>query len=67
LPLEKLATTLLAVTPAEVSVNDAVKGLRGLDIPVICRVQEDRLLFDPRTLFDDELELVAESIRSVIG
>ncbi len=67
MPLEKLPTKLLAVTPAGVSANDCVNRLRSLDIPIICRVQEDRLLFDPRTLFDDELERVAESIRAVLG
>lgn len=67
LPLEKLGTTLLAVSPEAVSANVAVSRLRSLKIPVICRVQEDRLLFDPRTLFDDELETVAESIRTVLS
>lgn len=67
LPLEKLATTLVAVTPGKKSANECVNRLRELEIPVICRVQEDRLLFDPRTIFDDELELVAHSICSVLG
>lgn len=67
MPLEKLSTTLLAVTPSRISVNDSVNGLRSLEIPLICRVQDNRLLFDPRTIFDDELELVAEGIRSVLG
>lgn len=67
LPLEKLATTLLAVTPSRISTNESVNALRSLQIPVICRVQDDRLLFDPRTIFDDELELVAASIRSVLS
>lgn len=67
MPLEKLPTSLLAVKPSGISVNESIMRLRALDIPIICRVQEDRLLFDPRTIFDDELELVADSIRSVLG
>ncbi len=67
LPLEKLSTTLLSVTAETISANEAVTRLRGLEIPVICRVQEDKLLFDPRTIFDDELDLVAKSIRSVLS
>ncbi len=66
LPLEKLPTLLLAVKPLGISVNESVTRLRGQDIPIICRVQEDRLLFDPRTIFDDELELVAKGIRSAL-
>ena len=67
LPLEKLSTMLLSVRAGEISANEAVSRLRSLEIPVICRVKDDRLLFDPRTLFDDELAQVAESIRTVLG
>lgn len=67
LPLEKLPTILLAVTPSRLSVNACVCKLRSLELPIICRVQEDRLLFDPRTIFDDELQLVADGIRAVLG
>lgn len=67
LPLEKLSTMLLSVTAEKISANEAVNRLRGLEVPVICRVQDDKLLFDPRTIFDDELDLVAKSIRSVLS
>lgn len=67
MPLEKLPTMLVAVKPLGLSVNESVNRLRALNIPIICRVQEDRLLFDPRTIFDDELELVANGIHAVLG
>ena len=35
--------------------------LRAADPPVIGRIEDDRLLLDPRTLADDELELVARA------
>jgi len=67
LPLEQLPTHLVAITPKLISAAETVRRLRGLHTPVVCRVQEDRLLFDPRTIFDDELEMLAESIRSVLA
>lgn len=66
LPLEKLKTRLVSVSPQGVSVNDAVTRLRMLEVPIICRVQEDRLLFDPRTIFDDEIETVASGVEAVL-
>jgi L-seryl-tRNA(Ser) seleniumtransferase len=36
--------------------------LRAADPPVIGRIQDDRLLLDPRTLTDDEIDLVARAV-----
>jgi L-seryl-tRNA(Ser) seleniumtransferase len=38
--------------------------LRAADPPVIGRIEDDRLLLDPRTLADDEIELVASAVAS---
>jgi L-seryl-tRNA(Ser) seleniumtransferase len=38
--------------------------LRAADPPVIGRIEADRLLLDPRTLADDEINLVAEAVAS---
>ena len=45
--------------PAELAAR-----LRGADPPVIGRVADGRLLLDPRTLDDDEVERVAEAVRA---
>jgi L-seryl-tRNA(Ser) seleniumtransferase len=42
--------------------------LRQGDPPVIARIQEDRLVFDMRTLRDEELGLLAEAVcRALAG
>ena len=38
--------------------------LRAADPPVVARIEDDRVLLDPRTLADDELTLVARAVGS---
>ncbi len=41
--------------------------LRGAEPPVIARVHDGRLLLDPRTVADDELDAVVAAARSALG
>ena len=43
--------------------DDLAARLRAADPPVIARIEDGRLLLDPRTLADDEVELVARALR----
>jgi L-seryl-tRNA(Ser) seleniumtransferase len=61
-PGATLATTLVALEPA--SPDALLAALRRHDPPVIARAAEGRVLFDPRTLADDELPLVASAVAS---
>jgi L-seryl-tRNA(Ser) seleniumtransferase len=52
LPEETLPTTLLAL---EVKHPNAFAGrLREVDPPIIARVEDDRVVFDPRTVLADQ-------------
>lgn len=52
LPGETLPTVLLAV-PTDTP-DAAAARLRTLDTPIICRIQHEHLLFDPRTVFAEQ-------------
>jgi L-seryl-tRNA(Ser) seleniumtransferase len=57
-----------AVTLADSGDPVALVGaLREAEIPVIARIQDGRVLLDPRTLADDEVDCVAASVRAVLG
>jgi L-seryl-tRNA(Ser) seleniumtransferase len=66
LPLQELPTIVLAIKPLHLSVNDLEKRLRSGDPPVISRISRDELILDMRTLFDDEVPLVADRIRKAM-
>lgn len=54
LPLEKIPTLLLAVKFRDQSTTIVSTKLRQRAIPIICRVQDDELIFDFRTVLSDQ-------------
>ena len=63
LPGETLPTVLLAV--AHPAPDTAAAALRRQPTPVIGRIQQDRLLFDPRTVLPEEDETLLAAIVGV--
>ncbi len=45
----------------------AARALRGREIPVIARVEHERLILDPRTVLTDEDSAVIEALRQLVG
>ena len=66
LPMCDIATYAVEIDFKVGTAQDCEEYLiRTLDIPVVGRIQQDRLLFDTRTVLDDaELEIIAESMAS---
>jgi len=62
LPLLELPGPAVAVELPGVGPDALAARLRAADPPVIGRIEDDRLLLDPRTLADDELPLVARAL-----
>jgi L-seryl-tRNA(Ser) seleniumtransferase len=42
------------------------RKLRAEDTPVIARINEDRVVLDPRTVFEDEVDLVGDAVRRAL-
>ena len=65
LPGDTLPTTLLAIDP-----NGGVEGLayrlRHAKHPVIGRIEDDRLLLDPRTVLPDEDEVLLQTLHEIL-
>ncbi|MDA8334266.1 MAG: L-seryl-tRNA(Sec) selenium transferase [Peptococcaceae bacterium] len=67
LPLAELPAVLVELTPPGVGAAEMQRRLREGPVPVMVRVQEDRVLFDPRTLLPGDGELLAEQVAQAIG
>ncbi|PLX78451.1 MAG: L-seryl-tRNA(Sec) selenium transferase [Desulfuromonas sp.] len=68
LPLTELPGSAIAVAPRLLSTNRLCQNLRNCSPPVIGRVQDDRLLIDPRTLPpEDEQPLIGAVSHSLQG
>ncbi len=67
LPLQNLPTIVLAIKPSKISVNQFEESLRRGDPPIIGRIVKDELLLDMRTVFDDEVPLLADGIAKALA
>ncbi len=66
LPDQNLQTTLLVITPKVISAQTLVLRLRQHRIPIIARIQNEQVLFDPRTLLPGEDSIVIEALRQIL-
>ncbi len=64
-PAQSLPTALLAVTHSSHSAQDLEQLLRRNSPPVIARVEEDALLLDLRTVFEDQDEELLEALEAI--
>jgi L-seryl-tRNA(Ser) seleniumtransferase len=67
MPLHQLPAKNLAIWKEGVSAHRLEVLLRTGENPVICRVHKDKLLFDVRTIFEEEFELLAEALAAAVG
>jgi L-seryl-tRNA(Ser) seleniumtransferase len=62
-------TWVVAVRPHNVAVGQLAAALRERDVPIICRIREDALVFDIRTLSREDTEQIplalAETLREL--
>ncbi len=63
LPGVEIPTWLVAVTPTHPA-HEVEAGLRRQDPPVMVRIYKGQILLDPRTLWPDELALVAGALQT---
>ena len=66
LPLLELAGPVVALDPRHDPVRLSER-LRLGDPALIPRIGNDRVLVDPRTLFDDEIELAGAAVRRALS
>ena len=67
MPEQNLPSRAVAVEPLHLVVNRLERALRSQDIPVIGRIEEDRLLLDMRTVADDEVPLLHKTLLGIFS
>jgi len=65
LPLLELPSCCVGITIAAVSPNAIEKRLRQNNPPIIGRIENDMFLLDPRTVLEDELDIIVSAIHSI--
>ncbi|MBN2133352.1 MAG: L-seryl-tRNA(Sec) selenium transferase [Sedimentisphaerales bacterium] len=67
LPLQNLATTLVAIRPEKGDAESLARRLRLCETPVFTRIQNDQVLLDPRTLRDGDDAIIAQAVADVLS
>jgi L-seryl-tRNA(Ser) seleniumtransferase len=66
LPLQELQTVVLAIKPIDFSVNRLEENLRKTQPPIVSRISKDELILDMRTVFDEEIPLLAAGLEKAL-
>jgi L-seryl-tRNA(Ser) seleniumtransferase len=67
LPTEPIPTRLVSVAAANMTADDLAARLRGREPPVFARIQDDRVLLDPRTLLEGDEAVVIEALVAAVN
>ena len=67
LPTENIPTSLVAITPSRFDASELAACLRHYSPPIFARIQEERVLIDPRTLQDGEDEVIVKALVEILG
>lgn len=64
-PLVRLKGKAVSIVAKDLSPEKIERGLRKAQVPVICRIAEDKVLLDVRTIEEEEFELVLEALKGI--
>ena len=67
LPGERLPTSLLVITPARGTAAELLRRLREHEPPVIGRIDQERVLLDPRTVLAGEGDQVLDAVARALS
>ncbi|MDI6742753.1 MAG: L-seryl-tRNA(Sec) selenium transferase, partial [Smithella sp.] len=67
LPTQQIPTVLVAVKNKKMSASHMEEKMRQLEVPVIARVDKDEILFDLRTVGEDEFVFIIEGLKQIIS
>jgi L-seryl-tRNA(Ser) seleniumtransferase len=56
---------VIAVTSGQHKTSTLEESLRRTEPPVICRIKDDRIILDMRTVRDEEVDLIAGVFHSI--
>jgi L-seryl-tRNA(Ser) seleniumtransferase len=67
LPGQTLPTSVLVIDPTGSSADRLAASLRRSPVAVIARIENDRILLDPRTVLPGQDDAVIEAVKLAIG
>lgn len=66
MPLENLPTFAVYIKPSNISISNLERELRNAETPVIVRTHRDSILFDVRTIAEDEYTIIRDTLVKIL-
>ncbi|GIV20475.1 MAG: L-seryl-tRNA(Sec) selenium transferase [Armatimonadota bacterium] len=67
LPGQQLPTTLVCLQPLQGSAQQLARALRWQEPAVFARIEQDEVVIDPRTLLEDELDVLVKVVTQAVN
>ena len=67
MPDQNLPTSLVTIVPEQMTVESLAGRLRQYGTPIFTRIQNERVLIDPRTLRDGDDKVIVEAVREILA
>lgn len=67
LPTQQIPTILVAIKSKKLPATKMEEKLRQLEVPIIARVDEDEILFDLRTVAEDDFAYIIKGLKQIIS
>lgn len=64
--MAEIPTWVVGLRAPGLEAQDLEARLRAADPPVVARISEDWVVLDPRTVFDEELPLLAKAVAQAV-
>ncbi|CCJ33768.1 L-seryl-tRNA(Sec) selenium transferase [Caloramator australicus] len=66
MPLETISTYVVTIKPKFKKIEDVELELRRQEVPIIVRIYKENIIIDVRTLFDDDLHIIVDSLNKIL-
>jgi L-seryl-tRNA(Ser) seleniumtransferase len=67
LPMLDLPSRCLGVTVDGITANAVERWMRNSNPPIIGRIENDRFIMDPRTLQEEELDIIEKAFAEILA
>jgi L-seryl-tRNA(Ser) seleniumtransferase len=65
LPTQQIPTILVGIKNKKISASHMEEKLRKLEVPIIVRVDKDKILLDLRTVAEDDFAFIIEGLKQI--
>lgn len=65
LPGENIPTKLVCIHSEKIHAVEMVNKLRNYTPPIFARIEQDRVLLDMRTVYDEEVEIISRALQNI--